>query len=377
MNDVYITRLAMFLPNEAVGNDDMEARLGLVDSRPSRARRIVLRQNGITSRHYAIDASGNVTHTNYQLTAEAIRRLFTGDARWDDVDLLACGTSSPDHLVPSHAVMVHGELGGRPIEIASASGVCCSAMHALKHAFLAVRADLSHTAVCTGSELVSPVLRAQFFQGETEHWRELEAKPMLVFEKEFLRWMLSDGAGAALLTRARPDGMCLRIDWIENLSFAHVAPPCMVAGGERLPSGAVRSWKELAPHEWLERSVFALQQDARLLEHNIMRWAGVAMTQVAQKRRLRPEDVDFLLPHLSSEYFRVKLDQRLREVGFPVPQERWFTNLSRVGNVGSASIFLMLEELFRSSRLRAGQRLMLAVPESARFSFSVALLTVC
>ncbi len=49
----------------------------------------------------------------------------------------------------------------------------------------------------------------------------------------------------------------------------------------------------------------------------------------------------------------------------------------RVGNVGSASIFLALEELMYSGKLRKGQKIALIIPESARFTYANILLTVC
>ena len=54
-NAVYITNISAFLPNAPVANNEMEGILGQVGNRTSRARRLVLRANGITSRHYAID----------------------------------------------------------------------------------------------------------------------------------------------------------------------------------------------------------------------------------------------------------------------------------------------------------------------------------
>jgi 3-oxoacyl-[acyl-carrier-protein] synthase-3 len=51
-------------------------------------------------------------------------------------------------------------------------------------------------------------------------------------------------------------------------------------------------------------------------------------------------------------------------------------NLSRVGNVGSASIYLAIEELMSSKKLLKGQKILLSVPESGRFSFAYAYLTV-
>ena len=46
--DVYINQTAAYLPFEAVGNDDIEAVLGMIGDKPSRAKRIILRSNGIT-----------------------------------------------------------------------------------------------------------------------------------------------------------------------------------------------------------------------------------------------------------------------------------------------------------------------------------------
>jgi 3-oxoacyl-[acyl-carrier-protein] synthase-3 len=52
-------------------------------------------------------------------------------------------------------------------------------------------------------------------------------------------------------------------------------------------------------------------------------------------------------------------------------------NLANVGNVGSASIYLALDELMNSGKLKLGNKILLSVPESGRFSYSYAYLTVC
>ena len=76
MSAVYITRSAVCLPNAPVDNDAVEAILGQVGPRPSRARRVVQRSNGIRSRYYVIDpASGRLTHSNASLTAQAVRAM--------------------------------------------------------------------------------------------------------------------------------------------------------------------------------------------------------------------------------------------------------------------------------------------------------------
>jgi 3-oxoacyl-[acyl-carrier-protein] synthase-3 len=75
-------------------------------------------------------------------------------------------------------------------------------------------------------------------------------------------------------------------------------------------------------------------------------------------------------------YFDEKVYEALVELDFEIPRERWFTNLTTRGNTGSASIYIMLDELLKSGRLKSGERLLCFVPESGRFSSSFMLLSV-
>ena len=79
MSEVYITKTANYLPNEPVSNDEMEHFLGQIGERASKSRRIVLRNNGIKERYYAIDKEGNITHSNAELAALSIRNLMDND----------------------------------------------------------------------------------------------------------------------------------------------------------------------------------------------------------------------------------------------------------------------------------------------------------
>ena len=103
MFDVYITKAAKCLPNEAVSNDEMEDYLGLINETASKARRLILRNNKIVSRYYALDKNGKSTHNNAELTNNAIQGLFDKNFTAQDMELLSCGTTTPDVLVPSHA----------------------------------------------------------------------------------------------------------------------------------------------------------------------------------------------------------------------------------------------------------------------------------
>jgi 3-oxoacyl-[acyl-carrier-protein] synthase-3 len=375
----YITRTSVSLPNAPVENDQVEVILGQLGARPSRARRIVQRNNGIRRRYYVIDpATGEPRYTNASLTADAVKRLVGDGFTLDDIACLACGTSNPDQLIPNHAVMVHGELGAPVCEVAATSGVCVAGATALKYGWMSVVSGSSRNAVVTGSEVASLGLRAQNYDVERpEDAQALEARPELAFEKDFLRWMLSDGAGAWLLEPAPRRGLNLRIEWIDVFSYAHVMPVCMYAGAEKEADGALRGWMRYSAREREAKLVFALKQDVRLLNESVVEYTAVKPLQrVIGQRGLKPADVDWLLPHISSEYFRKPIADGFVRAGLPLAQERWFTNLGSGGNVGSASIYIMLDQLLKSGRLRDGQRLLCWVPESGRFSSAFVYLTV-
>ncbi|PCH91472.1 MAG: hypothetical protein COB85_09005 [Bacteroidetes bacterium] len=375
--EVYINRLSKFFPNDPISNDDMESWLGLIYNTESRAKALVLRRNGINNRYYALDKNGKATHSNTQITAEAIKGIFDDDFTLQDMELLACGTTSPDQLLPSHASMVHGALKGNPIEVISPSGSCCSGMSAMKYAYLSVKSGSTNNSICSGSEIISQWMVSKLFNKEAEKLKELNERPIVAFEKEFLRWMLSDGAGAALLEKEPRGDISLRIDWIDILSFANNLDACMYAGAGKLENGELKGWKSYEPDEWLSESVFSMQQDVKLLDKNITAVGVQMLKDITVSKNFDVNSIDHFLPHISSEYFRQQIKDGLAVEGISISSEKWFTNLHKVGNVGSASIYLMLEELVHSGDLKKGQRILLMVPESARFTYAYALLTVC
>lgn len=374
---VYITRLASFLPNDPVSNDEMESILGLINNRSSKAKPLILRNNQIKKRYYALDSAGTTTHTNAELTKLAVEKLFDKDFTMADVDVLSCGTTSPDQLLPAHAAMVHGLLGNHEVEINSCTGACSASIQALKFGYLSVLSGAADNAVCTGSERFSKWMLARFFKEEAEKVKQLEGDGIIAFEKDFLRFMLSDGASAALLqTQPNPTGISLRIDWLEQRSFANQLPPCMYAGAVFDEQGRFTGWSDLEQDEWTAQSVFAIKQDTKLLGENIVRKGGELLREIVDEKQVDLSTVTYFLPHLSSQYFANRIEKGLAELGMDVPQSRWFTNLSWVGNVGAASPYLMLEEIFHSGRLKVGDKLLMMIPESARFNYGFVMLTV-
>ena len=218
---------------------------------------------------------------------------------------------------------------------------------------------------------------AEKFEPETENLKNLEDNPIIAFEKDFLRWMLSDGASAALFQdKPNETGLSLRVDWVEIASYAHELETCMYAGSIKNEDGSTKGWIDMKPDEWAQHSVFSFKQDTRLLGKNIVPSGAKMWKELVERYNIDLDKLDYFLPHLSSEFFRFKIDEEITRLGVPIPQEKWFTNLTKVGNVGTASPYFMLEELMNNNMLKKGQTIVMMVPESARFSYAYAHITV-
>jgi len=380
LNEVYINNTSAFFPNEPVSNDQMEDYLGYINNSPSRSKAIVLRNNGIKNRFYALTKDGKSTHTNAQMTALAVKELFKNNPEEiKSIELLSCGTSTPDQLMPSHGVMVHGWLPDtNPIEVVSPSGVCCAGMHAFKYAYLATKTGDVQKCVATGSERFSVSLVSANFEDEAKRLAELADDPYIGFEKEFLRWMLSDGSAAFLMSNKKNEnGLSLRVEWMEGFSYANELEPCMYSGGEKLKDGTLKSYLDHSNEEIMSQSLLSIKQDVKLLSKNIVLYGGYGVKASLDKHGVKSEEIDYFLPHMSSEFFKDKIYQQLIANGNGIMYDKWFVNLSQVGNVGAASVYFMVNELFHSGKLKVGDKIFLLVPESGRFSYMYSLLTVC
>ncbi|MCG6658462.1 beta-ketoacyl-ACP synthase III [Halomonas campisalis] len=361
---VYITSTGHHLPGAPVDNERIEEVLGQVHGRPSRLKRRILKSNGIRTRHYAIDAEHRTTVSNGEMAALAGRDcLARGYLAPSRIDMLSVATSQGDLVLPGFGSMVQADLDLADVELHTSHGICSSSLMALKAAYTALKAEEHDSALVIASELASRLFKAS---------RYAAAGGGLDFDAEFLRWMLSDGAGALLLER-RPRGRCFRIDWIRGFSHADAYPVCMSVGQAR---GTTKSWQDYPTYAEAEAAgALLLRQDVRLLD-NVVKLGVDGLLRLVDQGWLEVARIDHLLCHYSSHYFRGKIFDMLTQAGAAIPEERWYTNLYERGNTGCASLFIMLDEFCRTRPHREGERLLCVVPESGRFNTLYMQLTV-
>lgn len=370
MHEVYITSSGTFLPNSAVSNEQMEDFLGRINGKDSRNKARVLKQNGIKMRYYALNQQQETTHSNAQMAIKAIENaLQKSSLRTGDVALLCTGTTQGDLPIPGFASMVHAGLDVNRCEVSSHQSVCASGIMALKNAVAQIKCGEKKNAVCVGSEFASRLFKASRF--------EAQGVDTLPFSVEFLRWMLSDGAGAFVLQNQKNDtGISLKIDWIDLKSHANEFPVCMFTGKTDNKNETEPTWLDYPSYEEASKAgAINLKQDSRLLDSVVK--TGVAhYFELINEGKIQREKIDWFCCHYSSEVFKGPIKELMQKGGGEISDEKWFSNLTTKGNTGAASIFIILDELMYSGKLESGDQILCMVPESGRFITSFMHLTV-
>ena len=364
-NRVYITQTAILMPGEPVNNHDMDQFIGSINRLSSRIKERILDENGIQFRHYALDAQGKSLNSVTSMGAKVVEALIANNTK---PQFLAAATTGGDCAAPGLANLIQGELQLPPLETLSVSGICAASIGALSAAAHAVEAQSAETAIAVASEFPSRLFKASRFKNRGAD---------IDFDAHFLRWMLSDGAGgAALSNKPASSGLSLKINWIHQKSFSGDMPTCMQVGqsrGNTLPG--YLDYPTLAEAE--KAGAFDLRQSIRILP-NLFDVGLHEYANLVKDGHLDPARITHFLCHYSSERFKPMMAELMQKAGIAIDSEKWFSNLSTKGNTGAASIFIMLDELFKTKlqSLKVGDQIFGFVPESGRFTVAYFLMEV-
>lgn len=385
--DIYLLAASHYLPGEPIDNEQIDTYVAPLDQNSKRIKQRVLGENGIQTRHYALDTEGRTTISHTELACKAIQQcLSQANIGLDKIAVLASASSGGDVLMPGVANMIQGALHAPPMETHSHHGVCASSIMALKDAAQSLAQNSEQDlAVVVAAEMPSRIFKHTRFTNQKS----------VDFEAHFLRWMLSDGAGAVLLGKGAQvlkqaasnplgqRGLALKLNWIHAKSFSGDYPVCMQLG-----QGSHRATEQNADYS-AEASYldfpsvaaaeaaghFALRQNLRILP-NLFEVAVHEYAGLVQGGWVHPSEVDTFLCHYSSEALGKTCEVMMESAGLGIPREHWFSNLKTCGNTGSASIFIMLSEWLTTQNPQVGQKIFAFVPESGRFTVSYCLLEV-
>ncbi len=239
-----------------------------------------------------------------------------------DVDLIICGTVTPDMPIPSTACFIQENLGAKRAACFDMAAGCSGFIYGLEIANQFITTGTFRNILVIGAELLSKFL----------DWTDRTT--CVIF---------ADGAGAALVTRGEaPRGIlasCLRADG-KMADFI-----CLPGGGTRNPPSE-KTYREglqyirMKGNETFKIAVRSLEEVSR---------------EVLRRANLTPDQVDLFVPHQANRRIIDAVGVRLG-----VDPDRVYVNVDRVGNTSAASIPIALDEAVRANRVKPGDTILFA-----------------
>ena len=268
-------------------------------------------RTGIRERHIA--GAGETTASMGAIAAA--RALAVAGVSADSVDLIVVATLTPDHPMPSTAVLVKEAIGSHRAAAFDLSAACSgfAYAYAVAHGFLT--AGLGQRALVIGAESLSRVV----------DWSDRSTCVLF-----------GDGAGAIVL-----DALDLHDD--QNIA---TRPGTLSFELSADPSGAFALW---IPGGSGEDADSLIKMDGAKTYVYATRTMAAVATAAIERAGLTVPEVDLVIPHQAN--LRI-IEHVSKAIGYPM--EKIFVNLDRYGNTSAASIPIALSEAGAAGRLKPG-----------------------
>ena len=268
-------------------------------------------RTGIRERHIA--GAGETAASMGAIAAA--RALAVAGVSADSVDLIVVATLTPDHPMPSTAVLVKEAIGSHRAAAFDLSAACSgfAYAYAVAHGFLT--AGLGQRALVIGAESLSRIV----------DWSDRSTCVLF-----------GDGAGAIVL-----DALDLHDD--QNIA---TRPGTLSFELSADPSGAFALWIPGGSGD--DADPLIKMDGAKTYVYATRTMAAVA-TAAIQRAGLTVPEVDLVIPHQAN--LRI-IEHVSKAIDFPM--EKIFVNLDRYGNTSAASIPIALSEAVAAGRLKSG-----------------------
>jgi 3-oxoacyl-[acyl-carrier-protein] synthase-3 len=305
-----ITAVAGFLPENVLTNKDLEKMIDTTDE-------WITTRTGIKERHIENDPEKATS----DMAVEAVRLLLKKRGIGpEEIDLLICGTVTPDMVFPATSNLICAKLGAVNAWGYDLSAACSGFIYALTTGSQFIETGRYKKVVVVGADMMSRIIDYT------------DRATCVIF---------GDGAGAVLLEPTEePVGI---IDFMLHADGNGATHLHMKAGGSLRP----------ASHETVDnRQHFAYQEGQAVFKHAVVNMAEVS-AKIMEKNNLTAADVQWLAAHQANKRIIDATSQRMG-----VGPEKVMMNIERYGNTTAGTIPLLLWDY--EKQLKKGDNLILS-----------------
>ncbi len=283
-------------------------------------------RTGIAARHVAEE------ETALDISVKAAKQAMLGEGlfgegsqgagpiKTSDIGLVIFATVTPDMLVPSMGALVKKEMGLENAIAFDLNAACSGFIFGTWVAESLMKTAGIKRALVIGSERLSRIV----------NW-----------EDRGTCILFGDGAGAAIL-ELDPDKPGIIGSYIQNYDDVNDALTCGMTYLKTPFTKEEDKWPMYLAMNGTQVFRFAVGAVSEVME------------KVLSKTGLKIEDIDYIVPHQANIRIISNIAQK-----YNIPMEKFQISIENTGNTSAASVPMALDDLLRSAKVKAGDKVML------------------
>lgn len=296
------------LPEKIVTNDDLAKIMDTSDEWIK--ERTGIRKRRISTGEMVADLA----------TKACERALEKAGKKAEDIELLIVATCTPELLLPCVACQVQDRLEVKNAAAFDLNAACAGFLFAMNTAYAYMSTGIYKTAMVVGAEVLSKIM----------DWSDRSTCVLF-----------GDGAGAVVLEQREGEGGILGFVQQSDGAKGHV-----LSCGSRAINNPFYSQPALHPY---------VNMDGREIFQFAVRQVPTCINQVLDKLELSVEDIDLFLLHQANARIIETIAKR-----YKLPLEKFPMNISEYGNMSSACIPVLMDQMNREGKLQEGMKLVLS-----------------
>lgn len=293
------------LPEKRLTNDELST---MVDTNDE----WIVQRTGIRERRVAGPGESTATLA----TTAARRALEAAGLEPKDLDLIICGTISPEMTFPSTACFVGAALGLNSTPAFDIAAACSGFIYTLETGNSFVRSGRYRNVLVIGAETLSRL---------TDY---TDRSSCILF---------GDGAGAVVLQRSSDTRRGVLYTGLHADGHGWEMLCCLPGSRHPIDAAMIEGRNQFMKIKGREVYKFAVQRFEELIE------------DAMRKCELTPESIKLIVPHQVNQRI---IDSAMHKLGFS--SDKVFVNIDRYGNTSAASIPIALDEAVRAGKLVSG-----------------------
>jgi 3-oxoacyl-[acyl-carrier-protein] synthase III len=309
-SSVKIAGIGKCLPEKVLTNTDLEKKVETSDEWIT--TRTGIKERRIVDKQAASDLGAKASE-------QALKRAGINPA---DVELIIVATITPDCNFPSTACYIQKELGAHKAAVFDVGAACAGFVYVLSLARAMVGGGFYKNALVVGTEVLTSIT----------DWQDRST--CILF---------GDGAGAAVVVPTDKENsgfLSMYLGGDGGLGDLLILP----AGGSRQP----------ATEETVKNRLHYIKMQGNELFKIAVRVMVDCAKKALSQADLTCSDVDLLIPHQANVRIINAVSKRLG-----LPDEKVFINISKYGNMSSASTAVAFCEAYEQGKIKKGDIIVL------------------